>query len=367
MGTVKQGRRKRINEGIEQEEWKDYFMGLLGGVERRVILGWERRIGGRKEGIDEEKEISGDELKRAMKKLRDGKAIGLDGIPGEAWKYGGEKLERWVRDYCNEVWRGEGWPENWKEGVIVPIVKKGEGVKIKEYRGVTIMAALYKIYVSVLEERRLRMEIFFNCVIIFKATTIWVRTAVISIKQRVNLSRFIINRQLGRGKGVTAMIVDLKAAFDSIDRRVLVESMEERGIRRGLVKKVKEVLRETKSRVRIGEEMGESFWTGRGLRQGCPLSPLLLNILMADIEEELGKIKWGGIKLRGRRIYSLAYADDLVLLTKKEEEMRSLIERLEGYLDRKKLEMNVGKTKIMRCRRGKQRERGDGRENNRRS
>jgi len=74
---------------------------------------------------------------------------------------------------------------------------------------------------------------------------------------------YLMNRQLGRGKGMTALFVDLKATFDSIDRRVLVESMEERGIRRGLVERVKEVLRETKSRVRTGEEMGE---TGKGLR-----------------------------------------------------------------------------------------------------
>jgi len=57
--------------------------------------------------------------------------------------------------------------------------------------------------------------------------------------------------------------------------------------------------------------------------------------------------------LRGKKIYSLAYADDLVLLAQKEEEMRSLIERdMEGYLDRKKLELNVGKTNILRCWRG---------------
>jgi len=115
-------------------------------------------MGGEKGRVDEEKDISGDEIKRAMKRLRDGKAMGLDGIPRMAWKYEGERLERWVRDYCNKVWREEGCPESWKEGVVVPIVKKGEVEEIEEYRGVTIMAALYKIYVSVLEER-LRAEV----------------------------------------------------------------------------------------------------------------------------------------------------------------------------------------------------------------
>jgi len=43
--------------------------------------------------------------------------------------------------------------EEWKEGVIIPIVKKGEGRKIEEYRGVTLMTALYKIYLMVLTER----------------------------------------------------------------------------------------------------------------------------------------------------------------------------------------------------------------------
>lgn len=56
--------------------------------------------------------------------------------------------------------------------------------------------------------------------------------------------------------------------------------------------------------------------------------------------------------MEDKRIYSLAYADYLVLLTEKEEEMRSLIERLERYLDKKKLELNVGKTKIIKFSRG---------------
>jgi len=141
------------------------------------------------------------------------------------------------------------------------------------------------------------------------------------------------------------MFVDFKAAFDSVDRRVLLEAMRERGIKRGLINRVEEILRETKSRVRIGGEMGENFWTGRGLRQGCPLSPILLNILIADLEEEMRKVKWGGVRLGKERIYSLAYADDVVLVAEEEDEMRSMMERLERYIERKRLELNTRKTK----------------------
>jgi len=42
--------------------------------------------------------------------------------------------------------------------------------------------------------------------------------------------------------------------------------------------------------------VGDSFWTGRGLRQRCPLSPLLFNLLIADIEEIMERVKWGGGK-----------------------------------------------------------------------
>lgn len=56
-------------------------------------------------------------------------------------------------EFYNGVWRGKGWPEELKEGIIVPIVKKEEGDKVTDYRGMTLLTMIYKIYVAILAER----------------------------------------------------------------------------------------------------------------------------------------------------------------------------------------------------------------------
>lgn len=122
---------------------------------------------------------------------------------------------------------------------------------------------------------------------------------------------------------MVATFIDLKAAFDSVDRRVLVKTLEKRGVRGGLIRRIEKVIRETKCRTRAAEEVREEFWMARGVRQGCPLSPTLFNLLIADMEEEMGKVKRGGVKIGDRRIYTLAYADDIVLLAEEKEGMRA--------------------------------------------
>jgi len=52
-----------------------------------------------------------EEVRKAIRKLKDRKAMGEDGVPNEAWKYGGEKTEKWAWEICRRVWRGEGWPK----------------------------------------------------------------------------------------------------------------------------------------------------------------------------------------------------------------------------------------------------------------
>ncbi|XP_032685325.1 uncharacterized protein LOC116850785 [Odontomachus brunneus] len=272
---------------------------MLGRVYGRVRRGLGE---GREE--DQEKGLRWEDVKEVLKGMKDKKAVGIDGIPAEVWKYGGKEMERWVWMICDRIWKGEGWIEEWNKGIIVPIMKKGEGINVEEYRGVLLTTALYK-------------------------------------------------RQVSKPGGkIVALFVDLRAAFDSVDRETLVKSIRDRGVREGLVVRCEDVLREVRNRVRVGENLGECFWTGRGVRQGCPLSPMLFNLLTADLEQELRGGRWEGVRLGEGNIFSLAYADDMVLLAEKEDGIKCMLARLERYLDGKGLELNVNKTRIMRFRKG---------------
>lgn len=93
------------------EEWDRYFRDLMEGVDGKVVKG-DRR--GRR--VDEEGEMSREELKVVLRRLKNGKAAAVDGILSKMWKNGGEGLEGWILEMCKRVWRGEGWLEEWNKG-----------------------------------------------------------------------------------------------------------------------------------------------------------------------------------------------------------------------------------------------------------
>lgn len=121
----------------------------------------------------------------------------------------------------------------------------------------------------------------------------------------VYIVNYLINRQIRKKGGkLVGLFVDLKAAFDSVERGELMRAMRESGVREGLVERVEEILRETKSRVRVGGQLG-GILDGKGCETDNvgSLSPTLFNLLIADLEE-MAKVKWGGVKL-GENLYTV--------------------------------------------------------------
>ena len=90
------------------------------------------------------------------------------------------------------------------------------------------------------------------------------------------------------------------------------------------------------------------FQIGKEVRQGCILSPCLFNLYAEYIMRSAGlEEAQAGIKISGRNINKLRYADDTTLLTESEEELRSLLMKVKEESEKVGLRLNIQKTKIM--------------------
>ena len=102
--------------------------------------------------------------------------------------------------------------------------------------------------------------------------------------------------------------------------------------------------------VRTGHGTTDWFQIGKAVHQGCVLSPCLFNFYAQYIMRNAGlQETQAGIKIAGRNINNLRYADDTTLMAESEEELKSLLVKVKEESEKVGLKLNIQKTKIMAC------------------
>ena len=102
------------------------------------------------------------------------------------------------------------------------------------------------------------------------------------------------------------------------------------------------------SKVRTGHGTTDWFQIGKGVRQGCVLSPCLFNFYAEYIMRNAGlEEAQAGIKIARRNINNLSYADDTTFMAESEEELKRLLMKVKEESEKVGLKLNIQKTKIM--------------------
>ena len=135
--------------------------------------------------------------------------------------------------------------------------------------------------------------------------------------------------------------------FDCVDHKKLWKILKEMGIPDHLTCLLRNLYTGQEATVRTGHGTTDWFQIGKGVRQGCILSPCLFNLYAEYIIKNTGlDEEQAGIKLAGRNINSLRYADDTAFMAESEE-LKSLLMKAKVESEKVGLKLNIQKTKIM--------------------
>uniref|UniRef100_A0A4W2I2U0 Reverse transcriptase domain-containing protein n=1 Tax=Bos indicus x Bos taurus TaxID=30522 RepID=A0A4W2I2U0_BOBOX len=142
--------------------------------------------------------------------------------------------------------------------------------------------------------------------------------------------------------------IDYAKAFDCVDHNKLWKILKEMGIPDYLTCLLRNLYVGQEATVRTGHGTTDWFQIGKGVHQGCILSPCLFNLYAEYIMRNAGlEETQARIKIVGRNINNLRYADDTILMAESEEELKSLLMKVKEESEKVGLKLNIQKTKIM--------------------
>ena len=167
-------------------------------------------------------------------------------------------------------------------------------------------------------------------------------------RDQIANTHWIIKKAREFQKYIYFCFIDHGKTFDCVDHNKLWKTLKEMGIPDHLICLLRNLHAGQEATVRTGHGTTDQFQTGKGIWQGCILSPCLFNIYVEYIMRNTGlEEAQVGIKVAGRNINNLRYADDTHLMVESEEELKSLLMKVKEESGKADLKLNIKKTKIM--------------------
>ena len=273
---------------------------------------------------------------------KNGKSCGIDDIPTEFLKYGGESMIHALSNLLTYISDMETIPQVGEQCLIKPIHKPGQVNNIDNYRGITLTSNVYKLYTKIIE------NVIMNY--IEENSVLHENQGAFRKSRRLEDNLFTLHglcsTRKSEGKHTYLAFLDMSKAFDRVWRDGLFYLLWKFGVKGKIWRLICEMYKHVTNKVIFGGFQSDWYEQEYGVKQGCVFSPTLFNILMNELISELKKSNIGP-QLIDQTLNSLLFADDIVLIADSESNLEKLLDITCNFAKKWNLKINQSKSKVM--------------------
>ena len=373
LKSIINSKSKTINTSIHPAQWLTHFESLLKenintGVTNDNFWQTDNRNYNESEDTLLNGPILHEEIIAGLKHLKNGKSAGCDGISSEFYKINNPVLINIIHAIFNKLFESGFYPVQWSKCMIVPLYKKGDMRDVKNYRGISLLNVMSKIFSYILNTR---LKTWCDVNELLPEEQAGFRENYSTIDNIFNLNSLVqkyINKPRGR---FYALYVDFKVCFDSLNRMNLWKILQKDGCNGKMLTMLKSMYQNVMMCVRVhkseifncGPEMSnvnsqffitDCFKSMSGVKQGCILSPLLFSLYIAELKHHFTRSTVRHVSLlhNDQDSSMLMYADDITIFADTVFDMQKKIDLLFEFCTNWGLTVNLDKTKMMVFRNG---------------
>ena len=241
-----------------------------------------------------------------------------------------------------QIWKTQQWPQDWKRSVFILIPKKDNAKECSNYCTIALISHTSKVMLKILQAR---CQQYVNHEL--PDVQACFRKGRGTRDQIANI-HWIIEKVREFQKNIYFCFIDYAKAFDCVAHNKLWKILQEMGIPDHLTCLLRNLYAGQEATVRTGHGTTDWFQIRKGVHQGFILSCCSFNLYAEYImrNARLDEAQ-AGVKIVGRNINHLRYANDTTLMTESEEELKSFLMKVKKESENVSLKLNIQKSKIM--------------------
>ena len=208
----------------------------------------------------------------ALGSITTNKASGGDGIPVELFQILKDDVVKVVHSMCQQIWKTQQWPQDWKRSVFTPIPKKGNVKECSNYCTIALISHANKVTFKIPQAR---LQQYMNCEL--PDIQAGLRKGRGTTDQIAKI-HWIIEKAREFQKNIYFCFIDYTKAFDCVDHNKLWKILKEMGISVHLTCLLRNLLTGQEAKFKTRHGTTNWFLFGKGIDQGCILPPHLFKL-----------------------------------------------------------------------------------------